>query len=76
MKKTMERNHGRDKQRERANERVRGRGWGVEAGEKVLNRIKSEGEDGGRTVSAEALGEGGGVGDVIGRVLLWHQGDH
>lgn len=27
------------------------------------------------TVSAEALGEGGGVGDVIGGVLLWHQGD-
>lgn len=33
-------------------------------------------EDGDRTVSAEALGEGGGVGDVVGRVLLWHQGDH
>lgn len=27
------------------------------------------------TISAEALGEGGGVGDVIGGVLLWHQGD-
>lgn len=27
------------------------------------------------TVSAEALCEGGGVGDVVGRVLLWHQGD-
>ena len=32
-------------------------------------------ENEGLTISAEALGEGGGVGDVIGRVLLWHQGD-
>lgn len=28
------------------------------------------------TISTEALREGRGVGDVIGRVLLWHQGDH
>lgn len=36
----------------------------------------SEVENVSHTVSTEALGEGGGVGDVIGRVLLWHQGDH
>lgn len=26
------------------------------------------------TISTEALGESRGVGDVIGRVMLWHQG--
>lgn len=29
-----------------------------------------------RTVSAEGLGECGGVGDVVGGVLFRHQGDH
>lgn len=29
-----------------------------------------------RTVSAEGLGECGGVGDVVGRVLFRHQGNH
>lgn len=74
-KKTMEPNHGHDKQRERVNESVRG-GW-RERGDslKVLNSINLE-ERGNRTVSTEALGESGRVGDVIGRVLLWHQGDH
>lgn len=28
------------------------------------------------TISTEALGKSRGVGDVKGRVLLWHQGDH
>lgn len=42
----------------------------------VLNSVKSRGRNGSPTVSAEALGEGGGVGDVVGRVLLRHQGDH
>ena len=43
-KKTMEPNHGHDKQRERVNERVRG-GWRErEDSLKVLNSIKSGGE--------------------------------
>lgn len=29
-----------------------------------------------RTISAEGLGERGGVGDVVGWVLFWHQGNH
>ncbi len=41
----------------------------------VLTR-KSKQKKSVRTVSAEGLGEGGRVWDVVRRVLLWHQGDN
>lgn len=53
--------------------------WGEETHwKKKKNKTNtlSQGENRTHTISAEALGEGGGVGDVIGGVLLWHQGDH
>lgn len=78
----MDSNHGHDKQRQRLNEReleAAGKGRQLEKWESLtewFKRDRAADGNGSCTVSAEALGEGGGVGDVISRVLLWHQGNH
>lgn len=62
-----------DKQKEKVWMKERGAWWVKDLGsEGWLWQITM----GKHTVSTEALGEGGGVRNVVGRVLLWHQGDH